>query len=175
MSRMRAVVKVIESVTVVVSGYFQAVLLFLLMVLILVEVLTRYVLHSPLGVSDEMGGYMLVSITFIGLAYTWKEDGHVRVDLFIDRLPSKAKKWIRLVNLFLATGFSIPLIKGSYDLLCDSLLFGSRSGSWLRTPLVYPQTVLLIGSVLIFLQLVAELIKFWLGSNESGGGSWDQK
>ena len=41
----------------------------------------------------------------------------------------------------------------------DSLLFESRSGSWLRTPLVYPQTILLIGAVLLFLQLLVEIIK----------------
>lgn len=173
MSKKRFVVKVVETITVVVSGYLPACLLFLLMALILVEVLTRYVLHSPLGISDEMGGYMLVAITFMGLAYTWKEDGHVRVDLLISRLPKKIVRWIKLINLILATAFTIPLMKASYDLLSDSLLFVSRSGSWLRTPLVYPQTVLLVGSVLIFLQLLAELIKFWLGWNKTGESSWD--
>jgi len=166
MSKIRSVVKVVETITVVVSGYLPACLLFLLMLLILVEVLTRYILHSPLGVSDEMGGYILVAITFIGLAYTWKEDGHVRIELLIGRLPNKVKKRIRLITLILATGFTIPLMKASYDLLNDSLLFASRSGSWLRTPLVYPQTILLIGSILIFLQLVAELIKIAAGSNK---------
>jgi TRAP-type mannitol/chloroaromatic compound transport system permease small subunit len=53
----------------------------------------------------------------------------------------------------------LPLIKACYDLISDSLLFESRSGSWLRTPLAYPQTILLIGAVLLFLQLVAEIIK----------------
>jgi TRAP-type C4-dicarboxylate transport system permease small subunit len=175
MSKMRAVVKFIETVTVAVSGYFQAFLLFLLMIMILLEVLTRYVLRAPLGISDEMGGYILVAVTFMGLAYTWKEDGHVRVDLLVSRMPKKIVKWVRLINLFLATAFTIPVMKASYDLLNDSLLFASRSGSWLRTPLVYPQTILLVGSVLIFLQLIAEIIKFFSGLGRFEEGSWDQK
>lgn len=169
MSKIRSVVRVIETISVVVSGYLPAFLLFVLMVLILVEVLTRYLLHSPLGISDEMGGYILVAITFIGLAYTWKEDGHVRIELLVTRLPSKVNKWLRMTTLILATGFTIPLMKASYDLLSDSLLFASRSGSWLRTPLVYPQTILLVGAILIFLQLVAELIKTVSGWNTLGG------
>jgi hypothetical protein len=47
----------------------------------------------------------------------------------------------------------------------DSLLFESRSGSWLRTPLAYPQTILLIGAIMIFLQLVAEIIKATLAKD----------
>jgi TRAP-type C4-dicarboxylate transport system permease small subunit len=61
--------------------------------------------------------------------------------------------------LIAATIFTIPLIKACYDLLLDSILFSSRSGGWLRTPLVYPQTILIIGAVLLFLQLLAEIIK----------------
>lgn len=154
-------VRLIERITDVLSGHLQAWLIFLLMLLLLLEVLTRYVLNSPLGISHEMGAYLLVTITFLGLAYTWKEKGHVRVEFLVNRLPEKGRKWVRLFTLLIATAFSLPLIQASYGLLMDSRLFQARSGTWLRTPLVYPQSVLLIGSILLFLQLCAELIKAW--------------
>jgi TRAP-type mannitol/chloroaromatic compound transport system permease small subunit len=47
----------------------------------------------------------------------------------------------------------------------DSILFESRSGSWLRTPLIYPQTILLVGAVLLFLQLLVEVIKAIIARN----------
>ena len=159
MKVLQGIVKIIEKVTDVLSGHLQAVIVFFLMVMLLVEVLTRYVLRSPLSVADEMGGYLLVSISFMGLAYTWKERGHVRVSLLISRLPDKIAHLLRFVTLILATLFTLPLMKACYDLISDSLLFESRSGSWLRTPLAYPQAILLIGAIMIFLQLVAEIIK----------------
>ncbi len=143
----------------ILSGHLQAGIIFLLMVMLLLEVLTRYVLRSPISIADEMGGYLLVSITFMGLAFTWKEKGHVRVSLLVSRLPDKIARVLRFITLILATLFTLPLIKACYDLIMDSLLFESRSGSWLRTPLAYPQTILLIGAIMIFLQLVAEIIK----------------
>ena len=152
-------VNIIEKMTDLLSGRLQAVIIFLLMAMLLIEVLTRYVLQSPLSIAEEMGGYFLVSITFMGLAYTWKEKGHVRITLLISRLPEKAVRPIRFFTLLLATAFTLPLIKACYDLLTDSLLFESRSGSWLRTPLVYPQSIMLIGAVLLFLQLIVEIIK----------------
>ena len=162
------VINTIEKLTDLLSGRLQAIIIFLLMVMLLVEVLTRYILHSPLSVAEEMGGYLLVSITFMGLAYTWKEKGHVRVTLIIRRLPDKAARLIRFTTLILATLFTLPLIKACYDLLTDSLLFESRSGSWLRTPLVYPQTILLIGAILLFLQLIAEIIKAIMAMKKPG-------
>jgi TRAP-type C4-dicarboxylate transport system permease small subunit len=159
MKVLHGIVKIIEKVTDVLSGHLQAWLIFGLMVMLLIEVLTRYLLQSPLSLAEELGGYMLVAITFMGLAYTWKEKGHVRVELLISRFPKKVRQRIRFITLIAATIFTIPLIKACYDLLLDSILFSSRSGGWLRTPLVYPQTILIIGSVLLFLQLLAEIIK----------------
>ena len=167
MRRLQSIVNIIEKVTDVLSGHLQAGIIFFLMVLLLVEVLTRYILRSPLSIADEMGGYLLVSITFMGLAYTWKEKGHVRVSLLISRLPDKFGRQLRFITLILATVFTLPLIKACYDLISDSLLFESRSGSWLRTPLAYPQTILLIGAIMLFLQLVAEIIKTIIAMDKS--------
>ena len=159
MNGLNKVIDSIEKLVDVLSGRLQAAVIFLLMVMLLVEVLTRYILHSPLSIAEEIGGYLLVSVTFMGLAYTWKENGHVRVTLLMSRLPQRLARSIRFFTLILATVFTVPLIKACYDLLMDSMLFESRSGSWLRTPLVYPQTILLVGAVLLFLQLLVEIIK----------------
>jgi len=167
MNVLHGIVKMIEKVTEVLSGYLQAGIIFFLMVMLLIEVLTRYILHSPLSIADEMGGYLLVSITFMGLAYTWKERGHVRVTLLISRLPDRFAHLLRFITLILATAFTFPLIIACYGLISDSLLFESRSGSWLRTPLAYPQTILLIGAIMIFLQLVAEIIKATIAMGKS--------
>ncbi len=165
---MKKVVSIIETITTVVSGHLPAWTVFLLMLMVLVEVITRYLLQSPLSIADEMGGFMLVGITFVGLAYTWKERGHVKVEIITNLLPAVIKRWLRFFTLILATVFCWPMIAGSYELLQDSILFGARSGSWMRTPLVYPQSVLLLGSVLLLLQLIAEIIKSVLEFLPSG-------
>lgn len=152
-------VRIIEKITDFLGGKLQGWLVFLLMVLMMVEVLSRYLLQSPLSLADELGGYFLVSITFMGLGYTWKEGGHVRVELVVNMLPEKSRVWLRFFTLLVAAAFCGPLIAGSYYMLEDSLLFEARSGSWLRTPLVYPQSLLLIGSILLLLQFIAEIIK----------------
>ena len=159
MTRNQRVVRLIERVSVVLGGHLMGWLLMVLMFMILIEVLTRYILQSPLSIAEEYGGYMLVAITFVGLGYTWKERGHVRVEWVINALSLKVQSWLRLITLIMATAFALIMIKASYDLVSYSYLFGTRSGSWLRTPLIWPQIVLIIGAVLLFIQLIAELIR----------------
>ena len=159
MTMSQRVVRLIERVSVLLGGHFMGWLLMVLMFMILVEVLTRYILQSPLSIAEEYGGYMLVAITFVGLGYTWKERGHVRVEWVINALSLKVQSWLRLITLIMATAFALIMIKASYDLVSYSYLFGTRSGSWLRTPLIWPQIVLIIGAVLLFIQLIAELIR----------------
>lgn len=156
---MRLVVKVIETITEVISGYLMAWLTLALMILIMVNVFTRYVMVNPLSIGEEYGGFMLVGITCIGLAYAWKARSHVRVEFIINKLPVKMKRRLRLGTLVCAMLFTVFFAYASYALVCESFMFGARTMSWLRTPVAWPQMMILIGAVLMCLQLVAEIIK----------------
>ncbi|MDM8539991.1 TRAP transporter small permease [Desulfococcaceae bacterium HSG7] len=156
---MRFLVRIIETVTEIFSGYVQAWLTMALMILVMVDVTSRYVMQNPLAISDEYGGFCLVAITCIGLAYAWKTRSHVRVEFIIKKLPVRVQRWLRLFTLFLAIGFTGFMVYGGYKLVSISLMFGTRSTSWLRTPVAWPQLAIVIGAVLIFLQLIVEIIK----------------
>jgi TRAP-type C4-dicarboxylate transport system permease small subunit len=156
---MRRFVQVIETVNDFLSGKVQGVILFLLMCLVLVDVATRYLLQNPLSIAEEYGAYMLVAITSMGLAFTWKEKTHVRIELLVDRLPLRAQRVLRLITLLMAFLFTLFLIPASYQLVSFSFMFGTRSGGWLRTPIAWPQITILIGALLLFFQLMVEIIK----------------
>ncbi len=98
-------------------------------------------------------------MTVMALGYTWKEGGHVRVTFVVDRLPKKIKNWLRFATVVLATVVSLLMIKAGYDMVWNSNFFGVKSGTWLRTPLKWPQMVLIVGPVLLFVQMIAEVIK----------------
>lgn len=156
---MKLLVRTIEKITDVISGYLQGWLVFALMILVLLDVTSRYVLLNPLSIAEEYGGYSLVAITCIGLAYAWKTRCHVRVEFLTGSLPVVMQRWLRVCMLFLAIVFTGFVVYAGYELFRFSLMFGTRSGSWLRTPIAWPQATILIGAVLMFLQLIAEIIK----------------
>jgi TRAP-type C4-dicarboxylate transport system permease small subunit len=156
---MKRVIRVLETLTAFLSGEVQGWLLFLMMILVLVDVTTRYILQNPLSLAEEYGAYMLVAITCMGLAFAWKEGSHVRIEMLVKRLPDRMCQWLRLVTLLMAFVFTIIMILASYEMVSLSFMFGTRSGSWTRTPIAYPQIPVIIGSVLLFLQLIAEILR----------------
>ncbi|MDP2931426.1 MAG: TRAP transporter small permease [Chloroflexota bacterium] len=155
---MSRLIRIIETISDVASGHFTGWVVVVMMLLVMVEVVTRYVLQQALAISDEYSAYMLVAISFMGLAYVSRQKSQIRIEVVTSKLRPKVKKWLRLVTLAIGVAFFIILTRASYDLVMYSISHGARSGSWLRTPLVGPQLFMFIGGILICLQIIVEFI-----------------
>ncbi len=142
-----------------IGGYFAGWLVPVMMVLVLIEVFMRYVMNQPLMIADEFSAYMLVALTFLGAAYTWKEKGHVRITAMISRLPPKVVNWARLIALIFAFTFAVILSQGGYHFIALSFRFGFSSATWLHTPLQVPQMTIFIGFILLALLLITQIAK----------------
>jgi TRAP-type C4-dicarboxylate transport system permease small subunit len=141
------------------GGYFSGWLVPLMMILVVVEVFTRYVLDRPLMVADEVSAYMLVALSFLGLAYTWRQGGHVRITILVSRLPGKAAAWVRLIGLIMTFIFMIELDRAAYKMIVYALQINLRSSTWLMFPLFWPQLTVFIGFVLLTLLLVIDIFR----------------
>jgi TRAP-type C4-dicarboxylate transport system permease small subunit len=69
------------------------------LVLILLQVTSRYIFNAPLGWTEQTARFTLVWLTFVSGGFVMARRGHIAVDLMVDRLGLKSK---RVVN-----GFSI--------------------------------------------------------------------
>ena len=140
-----------------------------MMWLVLIEVVSRYVVRHPLRVADEFSAYMYVAAVFLGAAYTWKEKGHVRIEVVADRLSPRAALWLRLVVLTGALVFIPVLINATYELFTYSMDIGMRSATWLRVPLGPVQVFMFIGLIILFSQVIIEFIKTIQSLRPTGG------
>ncbi|MBF0264175.1 MAG: TRAP transporter small permease subunit [Gammaproteobacteria bacterium] len=89
---------------------FVGALTILAMVLMIVnvfyDVISRYFFRSNSIALQELEWHLFSVIILLGVAYTLKEDGHVRVDIIYDKL-SETKK--ALINMFGAIIFILPI------------------------------------------------------------------
>ena len=79
------------------SGFFIVVI----MLIILAQIIGRlfgFIVPS----AEDFSGYALAASTFFGLAYTFREGGHIRVNLAIQRLPESWQRPLESVVLTLA-------------------------------------------------------------------------
>ena len=140
-------------------GYSAGWLVLLMMLLVLVEVFSRYVFNRPLMVANEFGSYLLVAVSYLAAAYAWKEKGHVRITVLVSRLPARVSSWLRLITLLLALVVAFGLSQSAYSYLQTSFRLGMASGSWLHFPLQGPHMTLMIGFTLLSLILMVEVTR----------------
>ncbi len=155
---MRKIGRIID-VASYIGGYLAGWVLLGIMSLTMIEVVSRYVLHRPLIFADEFGAYSLVAIVLLGLAYCWRERGHIRINFVISRMPARVSNWIRVVTLTAALVYVGVASKVSYDFVVYSFRRGIKSNSWLMTPLMWPQMVIPIGFTILFLVLIVEIAR----------------
>lgn len=93
------VVRVIEAVESVVGGSLVVAIL----VLMILQVVSRRVLNAPMTWTEEVGRYALVWMTFVGAGLLMSRGGHVVVALFDNRLGSLGKRILEAVtDVFIA-------------------------------------------------------------------------
>jgi TRAP-type C4-dicarboxylate transport system permease small subunit len=109
------------------------------------DVLARKFLGFSSQSTTELSGYMLgVGIAW-GLGGALEDRAHVRVDVLIQRMPAGLRgylHWLALASLTLFAGF---LIYGAWVTTAESWEFKATDNSLLKTPLIIPQGLWLIG------------------------------
>jgi TRAP-type mannitol/chloroaromatic compound transport system permease small subunit len=128
---------------------------------VLVVVVTRYFLQIGSIALQESVTYLHCMVFMLGLAYTLKHDGHVRVDIIYRGYSVKTKA---LVNLVGGVLFLLPLccvlFFVSWDYVLASWAIKETSSENNGLPFIYLlKSLMLTMPVLLFLQGLAETVK----------------
>lgn len=63
----------------------------LIVIMITVQVVTRYVFNQPIVWVEDVATFAFIWATFLGAAVALKEMRHIRIDTFVNALPAKAR------------------------------------------------------------------------------------
>jgi len=128
--------------------------LIVMLVVIGTDIFTRWLLSFSFEISDEIGGYMLATITFLSLSVCQANDSFHHVELIQARL---SERWRALSALFfdlLTLSFAALLLWHYIRLEQSSLRFGERAPTYLETPLWIPRLVMAIGAAALCLAVL---------------------
>lgn len=130
--------------------------------LVTVEVVLRKVANYSIGGADELSGYAFAVATSLGFAYALFERAHIRVDALLVVLPRSLRIALSFFGLALLIGFATIIGWQAWALVGDTLQYGSRSITPMRTPLALPQIPWLIGwAFLIVCGIVLFIAALW--------------
>lgn len=123
----------------------------------------RYVLNSALGWPQEIGGYILVWISFLGAYLASRENKHVSFDVVVDKLPAKLRRAIMLTVDLMLIGYFLILFRMSLRMID---IVGGRNIETLDIPFGVFMAILPLASILIVLSLVLDIVRRFRGREQ---------
>ena len=123
-------------------------LMALLVVDVLWQVLSRYVLASPSSFTDELAGFLLIWVGLLGAAYVTGQEGHLAIDLLERKVDAAWQRRLRALSLLVIALFAVAvMIVGGSWLVYTRFYLGVTSAS-LQVNLGYVYLVLPLSGLL---------------------------
>lgn len=144
------------------GAFLSALLMIFIVVLIALEIFLRSVFNISTLISDEYSAYFFVGVVLLGLAFTLREEGHIRITLLTSVLGPRAQAALDVVATGMAVALTTFALYYAGVMVYDSWHLGMRADSISETPIYLSQLVIPLGLVLFDLQLVARLLKRFL-------------
>ncbi len=139
-------------------GSFLVFLMIVIVLAVLWQVFSRYVLHSPSSVTEELARYLLIWIGILGAAYAAGQQDHLAINLLEERLNKQNRKRLRIgIDLLIIFFCVTVLIIGGGNLVYVNYDLGQSSAA-LEIPLYIVYTVIPLSGILIIIYKVNEIL-----------------
>jgi TRAP-type mannitol/chloroaromatic compound transport system permease small subunit len=162
-----------------IAGWVCVIAMLLMVVNVFIDVFVRYIV---VDIFKAMGMYLWYdkylswlggvgmqelewhwfSIMFLlGLSYTLRENGHVRVDVFYDNFSRNTQAWINIIGALIFTiPFCILIVYYSWDFFVASFLNEENRGDPGSLPRLWPvKFILPLSFTLLILSAMAVILK----------------
>lgn len=128
---------------------FLVILMSVLVVDVLWQVFSRYLLASPSSFTDELAGYLLIWVGMLGAAYVAGRQEHLAIDIVLQRSRSAVKKRLSLIIHLMILFFAVAvMVVGGIILMYTRFVLEVKSAA-LQLPLGYVYIVMPISGLII--------------------------
>jgi TRAP-type mannitol/chloroaromatic compound transport system permease small subunit len=140
-------------------GLFAMYLFFVLGAVLLYSTLSRVLLGAPVNWALEMSQFILSAYYLLGGAYTLQLGGHVRMDLFYDRLAARKRAITDALTIFVVIFYLAVLFAGGISATIYAVVYKQQNyTAW--APLLWPvKAVMTFGILLMLLQCISAFFK----------------
>lgn len=119
----------------------------------------------------HLAGYAFAAASFLGLGYTFRTDGHIRVSLLIRSVSSRGRLWLEAWCLGIACLVSLFLSWSTVAYVAESVYFGDVSPGMIAVPLWIPQSAMALGSIVLSIAIVDRAVEFAITARSTAAAS----
>ncbi len=155
---MKRLIAAIEKLSVW-GAFLSATFMIFIVALILVEIVLRAVFNTSALISNEYSAYFFVGTVLLGLAYTLKEKGHIKIMFITSVLSRRGRAILNVLTTLIAIAITSYALYHASLMVYDSWQLGIRADSISETPVFLSQLAIPIGLLLLDLQLMARILR----------------
>ena len=134
---------------------FLVVLMSVLVIDVLWQVFSRYLLSSPSSFTDELAGFLLIWVGVLGAAYVAGRKEHLAIDILVQRSPPARQRKLQFIIYALILMFALFVMVIGGTILVYTRFFLQVKSAALQLPLGYVYVVLpLSGMIIIFYEIL---------------------
>ncbi len=138
---------------------------------VLWQVLTRFLLATPSSYTEELARYMMIWIGLLGGAYGVGQKSHLALDLLATRLTGARQKIVATLIALSVLAFALAvLVGGGIRLVWITFALGQTSGA-LQIPLGYVYLVVPVSGVCVVFYAVGWLLEARAGQTAAAAQS----
>tara|TARA_B100000925_G_C22007270_1_gene474278 strand:- start:2840 stop:3307 length:468 start_codon:yes stop_codon:yes gene_type:complete len=131
----------------------------LMVINVLWQVFSRYILSDPSSFTDELARYLMIWLGVLGAAYVAGKGNHVAITYFSEKLNVENQKKVKvLIHLFILSFAVLGMLIGGLRLVYITLALGQLSPA-LKIPLGIVYSVIPISGILIIIYKILDLKK----------------
>lgn len=143
------------------SGVLAGLLLVIIGFIVTWGVISRY-FFLPSYWIEPYSIYLFIASSFLAGAYAMKTGEHIKIDILISNLSTRARKFLDIVTSLIAFAFFIYLTWRSTVMVMQSYHNETKDLSILEIHLWIPQSFVALGSILMCLSLIFHILTILL-------------
>ncbi|MEJ5377296.1 MAG: TRAP transporter small permease [bacterium] len=124
-------------------------------VIVLLQIIFRFLIHVPFPWSEELARYLMIWMGMLGAFVALREGRHIGVSLFVDRLPPAWAARVMLLVQVATIVFLGIVAKQGFSL---ALFNASQLSPAMQIPMIFPYMAVPVGASLMILELVASVL-----------------
>ena len=145
----------------IISEYITKYFFYIMFIVVIVNILLRYIFNINFIFMQELVMYLHAFIFLFGISVCLKENSHVRIDVFSNKLDAEVKKYVDILGtVFLIIPFCLFVLYESTPIIIRSWAMLESSGEPGGLPFIYIlKSAIYVFASLLLIQALGRLVK----------------
>ncbi|MDL2221702.1 TRAP transporter small permease [Parabacteroides sp. OttesenSCG-928-N08] len=144
-------------------GHLLVFLMTFLVVDVLWQVMSRYLMSSPSSFTDELAGMLLIWVGLLGAAYVFGRNEHLAIDLLLQKLSPKRQLVLQTVIWMIVLLFALTVFVIGGSWLVYTRFYLEVTSASLQLNMGYVYLVLPVSGLLTVYYAIDNSRRLWKG------------